>query len=129
MIQDWKVEKVSTPLQQLPVLRVLRDDGEWEQFSESHTMELYLSASLGLQGSTPLQAAHLDMYHASWTDMMAIFMWKVWRAKDDEAKRAGATEFWADFPKFLMKYDDVLKEKSAKGPFYVRAMVGLICGR
>jgi hypothetical protein len=129
MTQDWKAEKVSTLLQQLLVLRVLRGDGEWEQFSESHAMERYLNASLGLQRSTALEAARLDMYHASWTDMMAMFMWKVWRAKDDETERAGATEFGADFPKFLKNHDDVLKEKSAKGPFYAGAMVGLICGR
>jgi hypothetical protein len=110
--------KASTPLQQLPVLCVRNDNGEWEQISESHTIERYLCFSLGLKGSTSLDAASLGIYHASWTDMVAMFMWKVWRAKDDEAKEAGAAEFWTEFPKFLRKHDNILMQKARKGPFY-----------
>lgn len=55
-----------------------------------------------------------------------MFMWKVWRAKDNEAKIAGAAEFWTDFPKFLKKHDDVLKEISAKGTFYAGATVSVV---
>jgi hypothetical protein len=88
-------------------------------------MERYLSASLGLLGSSPLEAARLDMYHASWTDMMAMFMWKVWRTADDEAKKQGAGEFWAEFPKFLKKHDDILKESLVKGQFYAGPQVSL----
>ena len=108
------------------MLRVLQENGEWEQISESHTMERYLSTCLGLLGSTPLEAAHLDMYHASWTDAMAMFMWRVWRARDEEAKKAGAAEFWTEFPKFLKKHDNILEQKAAKGPFYSGAEVSLI---
>jgi hypothetical protein len=89
-------------------------------------MERYLSTCLGLLGSTPLEAAHLDMYHASWTDAMAMFMWRVWRARDEEAKKAGAAEFWTEFPKFLKKHDNILEQKAAKGPFYSGAEVSLI---
>lgn len=81
--------------------------------------------SLGLMGSTPLESSRLDMYHASWTDMMAMFMWKVWRAADEESKRLGAAEFWIAFPKFLEKHDGILKGKSAQGPFYSGLHVGL----
>lgn len=107
------------------MLRVLQNDGDWEQISESHTIERYLSAALGLLGSTPIEASRLDMYHASWTDMMAMFMWKVWRAKDEETKKAGAAEFWIEFPNFLQKHD-ILKNNSAKGPFYAGATVSAI---
>ena len=107
------------------MLRVRNDKGEWEQISESHTIERYLCLSLGLMGSTPLETARLDMYHASWADIMAMFMWKVWRAKDDEAKKAGAAEFWTEFPKFLKKHDNILMQKAAPGPFYAGAKVCL----
>ena len=80
-------------------------------------MERYLAEAVGLLGETPLQAAVLDMYHASWTDMMAMFLWKVWRAPDDESKRRGTSEFWVEFPKFLKKHDSILKK--ADGPFYL----------
>lgn len=79
-------------------------------------MERFLAQALGLMGRDPLQAARIDMYHAAWTDMMSMFMWKVWRASDDEAKRRGASEFWAEFPKFLKKHDSILA--MADGPFY-----------
>lgn len=79
-------------------------------------MERFLSASLGLMGSTPLESALLDMYHTAWTDMMSMFMWKVWRAPNEDSKRQGTAEFWAEFSKFLAKHDLILK--SAQGPFY-----------
>jgi hypothetical protein len=50
--------------------------------------------------------------------MMAMFLWKVWRAADEESKRLGAAEFWVEFPKFLKKHDGILKDKSTQGPFY-----------
>jgi hypothetical protein len=87
-----------------------------DQISESHTMERFLSASLGLMGSTPLESALLDMYHTAWTDMMGMFMWKVWRAPNEDSKRQGAADFWVEFSKFLAKHDLILK--SAQGPFY-----------
>jgi hypothetical protein len=92
-----------------------------EQISESHTMERFLCASLGLLGSTPVESALLDMYHTTWTDMMGMFMWKVWRAPSEESKRQGAKDFWAEFPKFLEKHDLILK--SAPGPFYFGSSV------
>ncbi|KIM94407.1 hypothetical protein OIDMADRAFT_60734 [Oidiodendron maius Zn] len=115
-VEDWERERDSTPLQQLPVLRVMKEGGEWEQISESHTMERFLSVTLGLMGTMPLEMARMDMYHAAWTDMMSMFMWKVWRAPTDELKRQGASDFWVEFPKFLKKHDLILK--STKGPFY-----------
>ncbi|KAH8703266.1 hypothetical protein BGW36DRAFT_84595 [Talaromyces proteolyticus] len=116
-VQDWEQEKETTPLQQLPVLRVLKADGQWKQISESHTMERFLSHTLGLMGEEPLEAAFTDMYHAAWTDMMSMFMWKVWRAPNDESKRQGASEFWVEFPKFLKKHDSILEKTD--GPFYL----------
>jgi glutathione S-transferase len=101
----------------MPRKRVLKEDGEREQISESQAIERYLGSSLGLLGATPLDAARLDMYHASWSDMVAMFMWKVWRAK----------EFWTTFPKFLQKHDDILKKTSAEGPFYAGMKVSLTC--
>lgn len=56
---------------------------------------------------------------------MAMFMWKVWRAKDDEAKKEGAAEFWTEFLKFLTKHDTILMQKAAQGPFYAGAEVCL----
>lgn len=53
-----------------------------------------------------------------------MFMWKVWHAADEESKRQGAAEFWAEFPKFLKKHDGILKNKSAQGPFYSGSHVG-----
>ena len=74
-----------------------------EQISESHNMERFLSVSLGLMGTTPLESARLDMYHTAWTDMMAMFTWRVWRVSDEESKRQGVSDFWAEFPKFFFK--------------------------
>lgn len=79
-------------------------------------MERFLSQALGLMGDDPLRAACMDMYHAAWADMMAMFMWKVWRAPDEESKRRGASEFWAEFPKFLKKHDSILEKTD--GPYY-----------
>lgn len=73
-------------------------------------------------GSTALEAARADMYHASWTDMMAMFMWKVWRAPDEESKLRGAADFWTEFAKFLEKHDSILANSSS-GPFYLGAKV------
>jgi hypothetical protein len=76
-------------------------------------------------GSTALEAARVDMYHASWTDMMAMFMWKVWRAPDEESKLRGAADFWTEFPKFLSKHDSILANSSmlGGGPYYLGAKV------
>lgn len=57
----------------------------------------------------------LDMYHAAWSDMIAMFMWKVWRASNDESKQRGAAEFWDLFPKFLEVHENIL---ARRGPFY-----------
>lgn len=84
-------------------------------------MERFLSLVSGLMGEGPLEPARMDMYHATWTDMMSMFMWKVWRAPSDELKRQGAAEFWAEFPRFLKKHDSIL-EKSC-GPFYLGSTV------
>ena len=86
-------------------------------------MERFLSITLGLMGTTPLEMVRMDMYHASWTDMMSMFMWKVWRAPSDELKRRGASDFWIEFPKFLKKHDLILK--SSEGPFYSGSRVRL----
>ena len=64
-----------------------------DQISESHTMERFLSASLGLMGSTPLESALLDMYHTAWTDMIGMFMWKVWRAPNEGFETPGSSRF------------------------------------
>lgn len=79
-------------------------------------MERCLSQALGLMGKDALQAARMDMYHAAWTDMISLFMWKVWRAPDEESKSRGASEFWVEFPKFLAKHDSILDK--IEGPFY-----------
>ena len=84
-------------------------------------MERFLSHRLGLMGDDPLEIAHMDMYHAAWADMMAMFMWKIWRASNDESKRQGASEFWVEFPKFLKKHDAVLEKSN--GPFYCGSRV------
>ena len=81
-------------------------------------MERFLGKSLGLMGSDEIQAAQLDMYHTSWTDMMSMFMWKVWRVPADESKAQGAALFWEAFPKFLELHEKVLAERTASGPFY-----------
>ena len=72
-------------------------------------------------GDDPLRAARMDMYHAAWIDMMSMFMWKVWRAPDDEAKRKGASQFWVEFAKFLKKHDSLLGKTN--GPFYSGSLV------
>ncbi|GIK00867.1 hypothetical protein Aspvir_004896 [Aspergillus viridinutans] len=86
-----------------------------ESIAESHSMERFLAANLGLLGSTPVEAAVLDMYHAAWSDMIAMFMWKVWRESDQDAKKRGAAEFWLLFPKFLETHEKIL---ASRGPFY-----------
>jgi hypothetical protein len=91
------------------------------QISESHTIERFLSVSLGIMGTTPFEVALMDMYHAAWTDMISMFMWKVWRAPNDELKRQGASDFWDEFPKFLKKHDLILK--SGQGLFYAGSRV------
>lgn len=78
-------------------------------------MERFLSADLGLLGSNPIEAAVLDMYHAAWCDMIAMFMWKVWRVNDEDSKKRGAAEFWDSFPKFLDTHENIL---ASRGPFY-----------
>lgn len=78
-------------------------------------MERFLAADLGLLGSNPLESAVLDMYHAAWSDMVAMFMWKVWRASNDESKQRGAAEFWDLFPKFLEVHENIL---ASRGLFY-----------
>lgn len=79
-------------------------------------MERFLSHGLGLMGQGTVEAGRMDMYHTSWTDMMSMFMWKVWRAPNDELKRQGAADFWVEFPKFLKKHDSILEKTD--GPFY-----------
>lgn len=78
-------------------------------------MERFLAANLGLLGSNPIEAAVLDMYHAAWSDMVAMFMWKVWRESDEDSKKRGITEFWDSFPKFLAAHENIL---ASRGRFY-----------
>lgn len=78
-------------------------------------MERFLAADLGLLGSNPVEAAVLDMYHAAWSDMTAMFMWKVWRESNEDSKKRGAAEFWDLFPKFLEAHENIL---ASKGLFY-----------
>lgn len=78
-------------------------------------MERFLAADLGLLGSNPIEAAVLDMYHAAWSDIIAMFMWKVWRASNEESKARGAAEFWDSFPKFLEVHENIL---ASRGLFY-----------
>ncbi|KAJ5461207.1 uncharacterized protein N7458_002759 [Penicillium daleae] len=113
--KDWDKEKGSTPLGQLPVLHVQETTGDWVSIAESHTVERFLAADLGLLGSNPIEAAVLDMYHAAWCDMIAMFMWKVWRVNDEDSKKRGAAEFWDSFPKFLDTHENIL---ASRGPFY-----------
>ena len=115
----WRMGK----LQSHSIIALSHSRLQQEQISESHTMERFLSVTLGLMGTTPLEMARMDMYHAAWTDMMSMFMWKVWRAPTDELKCQGASDFWVEFPKFLKKHDLILK--SAKGPFYSGSRVSL----
>lgn len=113
--EDWEKEKGSTPLGQLPVLYVENNTGEWQSIAESQAIERFLAANLGLLGSNPIEAAKLDMYHAAWSDMIAMFMWKVWRESDEDSKKRGIAEFWDSFQNFLKVHENILANR---GTFY-----------
>lgn len=55
------------------------------------------------------------MYHAAWSDMIAMFMWKVWRESNEDSKKRSIAEFWDSFQQFLMVHENILANR---GTFY-----------
>lgn len=70
--KNWKdEEKHHTPLGKIPVLTETRADGSKFVLAESNAISRYLARKSGLYGSNEEEAALIDQFYDSWSEIVA----------------------------------------------------------
>lgn len=125
--KNWKdEEKQQTPFGKIPVLTETRADGSKFVLAETNAISRYLARKSGLYGSNEEEAALIDQFYESWTEIAGKFA-AIRRLRESDPERyAEQFEIYKDTVAhpILKKHDEALS-KSGTG-YYVGGKLSLV---
>lgn len=125
--KNWKdEEKQQTPLGKIPVLTETRADGSKFVLAESNAISRYVARKSGLYGSNEEEAALIDQFYESWSEIVAKGAAVRRLRETDPEKYTEQFEIFKDTVAhpILKKHDEALS-KNATG-YYVGDKLSLV---